>query len=203
MEYKKRNDFKVLTWSVIGFALIIIITASLEVISPDQALGLFFSAVLVTVTIWYAANTKRMAKSANEQAEASVKMAEETRKQRYASVRPVIDIKIKELRGKYLFLLDNIGIGPATDVRSGFADIDRKGIQFLSIGALKAGAAFPEEFELPIKNKGDKTSVFVIYKDIYDQSFESTRNLEMTATGLDMGYLIVKRLSTTEGTFND
>jgi hypothetical protein len=191
MEKKKRNDFIALSLSVAGFTLAILIPAVLEKISLDQALGLLFSAVLVTVTIWYAANTKRMAK--------------EMREQRYDALRPVIDIedveKIDSNAGPVLKSINkrpatveekilsypfectfrNYGAGAAVDVYSPCNQSDQGNIVLRSIGNIQANERKDirtnnENVQFIMARKiGKRWALVAYYKDIYGRCFESKR----------------------------
>ncbi len=81
--------------SVATVVLIIVLSTLINIGKLDfaQAIQITITFVLVLVTVIYVLRTSEIAKATREQAEASVKMAEEMREQRYDEVRPVIDIQ--------------------------------------------------------------------------------------------------------------
>ena len=191
----------------IFYGLVIIAVAVVGIRSTLAAtvINLVLLAGLIGLTAMYAYSTHKIAEATREQASeikkqayASTEMANEMREQRYDSVRPLIDIEIRELSGSFLFRLRNIGVGPTTNVHSGFIDRIAGGIRLKFVGAIAARETFPEEFELPLKQEGDNTTILVYYTDVYEHFFESKRELKITKDDLDMGILRTHKLTIEE-----
>ena len=136
--------------------------------------------ILVLLTAVYVSRVR-------QQADASVKMAEEMREQRYDSVRPIIDIErkpesrelAKQAYGDFseglLCILRNIGVGPATDVYS-FVHIDCK-CQLHPFGALAKNGEI-EKLPLSLKQRNGRNVLVAYYRDVYDRCFESSREVK-------------------------
>jgi len=150
----------------------------------------------IILMIGLVAITAAYASSAEKQANASVKMAEAMRNQRYDTVRPVIDFKLQELypvttkegltieeREKADLAifpgckLHNIGIGSATDVYSFTLTVGGERRQ-LYLGSLVKGAT-TEEAILSTEQRGDCWFLVAYYRDAYGQSFESSREVHL------------------------
>lgn len=160
---------------------------------------------LVAVTSFYAW-------SASRQADASTEMAEEMKEQRYDSVRPLIDIRRiehgeswaesqallteqrKEAYGDYSqglsCRLHNIGVGPATDVYSFVQTPDGK-CQLLPFGAL-AEDGKTDKYRLSLKQSDNRTVLIAYYRDIYDNCFESSR--EVIKGKVHLGQLKIRKI---------
>jgi len=167
-------------------------------------------ASLVGATIVYA-------RAAKQQADASVRMAEEMKEQRYAALRPIIDIvkwKVRyprdvvkqedDIRSGQLQglpgILHNIGVGPAIDVYS-FIQISNNERQFHVFGTLATGATTPEE-ELSLEQRDGHTILIAYYKDVYGNLFESSREVTVDRDKLsvNVGELKVRPLPKKEHT---
>ncbi len=121
---------------------IIIIVMIIMVANKSQTLEHVLLAGLIAVTTWYAYSTIKIAKAAKRQADASMKMAEEMRKQTIMSSRPWIIQKAihedeKQIRPiedsfnpNYFshFEIYNAGNGPAIELEISLRDrLDREG----------------------------------------------------------------------------
>jgi hypothetical protein len=159
--------------------------------------------VLVIVTGIYAWRTVVISRSTGRQADASAKMAEEMKNQRYDMVRPVIDIQwepdthgeIKlmnnagqiaiakgqtpQLPDKLTCRLCNVGIGPATDVYSYIqsgTEPDYECHQLRSFGLLRVkGDLGPRP--LSLKEIENRKFLIVYYRDIHNRCFQSIREV--------------------------
>jgi len=158
--------------------------------TDSDLIQLILMGLLVAITGIYAWRTFSISNATKKQADASMKMAEETKKQRYDTVRPVIDIqrrggdKIREgLAAKaeeYSYglscILHNIGLGPATDiysfVQNPFSD-ERQRFEF---GTLAAGGK-AEEMRLSLDQEDNQKALVAYYKDVYGRTFESSREV--------------------------
>lgn len=132
--------------------------------------------ILVCVTIYYAVQTRKMAK--------------ETLNQRYDTFRPVIDIErdfgghdqISEVlateKQDYPYgiscILDNIGVGSAIDVYS-YGVIDKKSRGCI-LGTIKVGDN-KRPFTLSSQQMGNRRFLVAYYRDIYGRFFESKREV--------------------------
>ena len=151
---------------------------------------------LVAVTIFYAL-------SASRQADASVKMAEEMREQRYDSVRPIIDIErinpqkttelAREAYGDYskglACALRNIGVGPALDVYP-FIQTDKER-HLHPFGAL-AKSGETGELPLSLEQRNGRNVLVAYYRDVYDRCFESSREVKKGV--VQLGPLEIRRI---------
>lgn len=143
--------------------------------------------ILVFITAMYAL-------SASEQANASVKMAEEMRYARYDTVRPVIDIqrdqwdedKISEAiaasdgdtSSGLSCALHNIGLGPALDVYSFVKNPFSGGRQHHDFGTLATGEK-TYKMNLSAKQADGRIALLAYYKDVYGRAFESSREVSV------------------------
>jgi len=161
---------------------------------------------LVLVTAFYAS-------SANRQADASVKMADEMKEQRYDAFRPIIDIVVQLMKGEELIkqgldakegkfpkslpcILRNIGVGPALELYSfieGAGDEPRRwdfGAIPVAIGEEEMGYA--PEMRLLLEQRGNHRALVAYYKDVYGNRFESSREVALGKVGV--GPLILRSL---------
>ena len=76
--------------AVIIFAAVIAVVAVLGRIDTAQTIQLIITFVLVLVTVAYVMRTTEIAKATRQQADASVKMAKEMKKQRYSENLPLL-----------------------------------------------------------------------------------------------------------------
>ncbi len=176
---------------LIGFNLLDLSTK----VSVGDLLNIVVLVILVLVTSFYAVQTLEIAKATREQADASVKMAEEMREQRYDAVRPVIDIerhptelerasvvlntdgKQERFPDKLTCILRNIGIGPATDVYSFTPTVggERRRQDF---GTLPINGESGREIPLlSPEQRGDRWFLVAYYRDLYGRCFESSREV--------------------------
>lgn len=193
-------------------------------INTGQVVEIFVLAVLVCATAWYVQHTKdiadatkEQAKATREQAEASVKMAEEMREQRYDTLRPIIDIlgqrvePIEMARQAYgakegefpkglPCILRNIGVGPAIEVYSFIEDAKGETCRWdfgsipVAIGAEEMG--YTREMSLSLRQRGEHKALVAYYKDVYDNPFESSREvcLDSEKSTLKIGPLKIRSL---------
>ena len=158
--------------------------------TPTDWIQAISMVVLVVVTGIYVWRTHVISKATKQQAEASVKMAEEMREQRYDSVRPVIDIQDQELGAMELgrigyggllsklpCVLHNIGLGPAIDVYS-FIEGSSDECQQFDFGTLATGGKTSKPMNLSLKHKGNPMVLVACYKDVYGRTFKSSRKVE-------------------------
>ena len=154
--------------------------------------------VLIGVTAYYAWRTHALSKSAKMQAEASVKMAEEMKKQRYDTVLPVIDIEILDVQKQannqqseaplgstfyeLSFVFHNIGLGPAIAVTS--ATLTPAVIRLWD--TLEAGGK-TKKMSLSLKPKDGLLTLSVFYLDAYERKFESGRQVNIENRKFDWG----------------
>ncbi len=152
--------------------------------------------VLVVVTGIYAWGTYVTSKATKEQAEASVRMADEMRKQRYDTVRPVIDIRsiLYTKKGQDILFKDlsscgvtctlhNIGLGPAIDVNSCIQDGNQQSRNF-NFGTLVVGGGIAR-YPLSLNQEEAQRLLVVSYKDVYDRHFKSTREVQIVKENAD------------------
>jgi uncharacterized membrane protein len=66
-----------------------------ELITFSQAIDLMLTFALILITTIYVKRTADIAKATKEQANASIKMAEETRNARFAALKPIISRVLK------------------------------------------------------------------------------------------------------------
>lgn len=162
-----------------------------DAIIAASALGnLILIGALVCVTIRYARETGRIAEAAHEQAEATVRMAQETRRSREDGSRPVLDIQqieqaefgtgdeamaqaMRQLqRDDHVWCkLKNIGKGPALNITAQVARHDGATQEVLGTLGVGDGAA-----RKPFAVIKDKDSfIEVRYQDVYGRQFFSRR----------------------------
>lgn len=145
-------------------------------IAAVQAIAMM---VLVGVTSYYAAQTRKMAK--------------EMLNQRYDIFRPVIDIdpyksEPKELAKEaykakngalpehLMCLLRNVGVGPAIDVLS-YVYYERRWLH--SFGTIATIGTDLDPMQLSLEGKNNRKVLIVYYKDVYGRCFESSREVSV------------------------
>ena len=158
--------------------------------------------ILVGVTAFYAWKTYDLSTDAKRQADASVKMADEMKEQRYDTVRPVIDIELVErstdlskraysdreqvilngLRGK----LVNRGLGPAMDVQSYI--VTESGKEKHNFGVIGKGKEY-DPLQLALLSENNFAFVRVEYRDIYGRLLESKREFVQEKSIFPLGPL--------------
>lgn len=156
-----------------------------EWIQLGGSVVLFFTLLAV---LWYAWEARQMTKAAKEQVEASVNMAEEAKQQRRDSVKPVVVFRgyvtgtkggdilsnIVDVAGGLAGIaLDNIGIGPALDVRA------LRPLRFLPpLGSGEHSAAFTlEDVTEGERRSGHELMLEVTYKDVFGNSVVTLQKL--------------------------
>lgn len=141
---------------------------------------------LVTITAVYAYSTE--------------KMAEEIKEQRYAAARPKIDIQrdidVADVARQTLeanaalsedtshglsCILHNIGVGPAIDVHSFIQHPERGRLPWNFVTLAAGGKTERKNFSL--KHENNRMALVAYYKDIYDQVFESSREVSIDKVG--------------------
>ena len=177
-----------------------------------ELIQVILTSVLVIITSLYVWRTFVISRSAARQADASSKMAKEMEEQRYASLRPIIDImriehgegwaesqvlrseQSKEAYGDYSqglsCRLHNIGVGTATDVYSFVQTPDGK-CQLLLFGAL-AKDGKTDKYRLSLKQSDNRTVLIAYYRDVYDNCFESSR--EVIKGKVHLGQLKIRKI---------
>jgi len=126
-----------------------------------------------------------------------MKMADEMRKQRYDSLRPVIDIeRYRPLSGENVrleakeayaarsgelpddlgCLLRNIGVGPAIDALSFIHDEERLPYSF---GTIAVNATNPYPIKLSLEEKDNRKVLIAYYRDVYGRCFGSIREVSV------------------------
>lgn len=182
-------------WNIVlGFTfatlLIVYLTLKAYTIAPADFVQIMLTFGLVLATIQYAI-------SAAKQADVSVKMAKEMKKQRYDTVRPVIDIyrdptdedKMSEafaaIKGDasqgLSCALHNVGLGPAIDLYS-FVQTS-SGSQSYDCGTLAVGEK-TSRMKLSMINEINKDHpsdllLAALYRDVYDRDFISSREVSV------------------------
>jgi len=198
---------------ILLFAVFLTYRAS-ELESADWA-QIILMIALVAVTGFYAL-------SASKQANASVKMAKEMKKQRYDTVRPVIDIQWQALTDDRRLgeaasspsqlasdgcscILRNIGLGPAIDVysfvRSHSGERHRYDFGTIAIPAIEGEFQPSIPTILSPKQEGERVVIEIHYKDVYGQSFESNREVIGKVGDWKLGPLQIRLVE--EGENND
>ena len=173
-----RNESKVLSISFIFFAIIDGFLFITHTIDMEQALNLILLFLLVFVTTIYAKRTAEIAKETRTQADASLKMAKETRDARFAALKPIVRIGwIGSKRGEAIDVsFKNIGLGPALNL---VCYLTHSGHSFkfkhdkyvaMEVGE-KGDILFPtEDFDFM---EWDKLAINCDYRSVYGQSFRS------------------------------
>ena len=208
---KKEIIILVALWIV----LIVALFAYEDRITTAEVITILTTAVLVSVTYFYAWRTA-------EQAKANKEMAEETRKARHAAFRPVLSLleigkydpnRIYVEDNKYItpvppvpqvkfsrcvVKVRNVGVGPALDVEY----LDHEGNK-KSESVIEVATTPPEnEWRLYVKVEGieggeGRGSIIMRYKDIFDNEneFESKREVWFEAGEIkNIGPLQIREL---------
>jgi hypothetical protein len=205
----KKEDYGVLIvifLAILGALIILITEIHEDSASIAQALLTF---ALVMITYIYVKRTTEIAKATKEQAEASIRMADEMREQRYNSAMPIIDIQEDKNQRSLLHRgasaslghlpqyiqcrLINIGLGPAIDLCS-FIYSSNKRWKY-SFGTLSNGAETDSE-NLFLEKEGDHTYLVAYYRDIYDRNFKSIRKvtLDEKLNNIEIGQLQTRKI---------
>ncbi len=162
--------------------------------TPTDWIQAISMVVLVIITVVYAWRTHAISKATKKQAEASVKMAEEMREQRYDTVRPVIDIYREQSPEEQISealsardgdtshglscVFHNIGPGPAIDAYSFVQNPFSGEGQRLEFGTLAAKER-SHKMKLSLNQEGSRTTLVVYYRDVNNRSFESRREVSI------------------------
>jgi len=201
---KRRKNILVLAAGGIALVIVVSVIGAIHIaLAPVFTLVLY--AGLVAVTVVYVYILMETAAAARQQAEASVKMAEETKEQRYDTVRPVIDIQrdlgeqireglaaqSEEFSYGLWCTLRNIGVGPAIDVYS-YVRIDSER-QLWPFGTLPIGEPTLKK-RLSLEHTGDRMVLVAYYKDVYGRDFGSRREvtLDQERSGWKIGPLEIE-----------
>jgi len=186
-----------------------------------ELVPIILTGVLVIITGVYAWRTFAISKATEKQANASVKMAEEMKEQRYDALRPIIDIveqptksmeKTKQVfdarEGKFpkdlLCKLRNIGVGPAIEAFSfieGAEDKPRRwdfGTIPVAVGEKEMG--YTHEMRLSLEKRDDYMVLVAYYKDVYGNPFESIREVSVDREAVNIGALKISQLPKKEHT---
>ena len=115
---------------IIGVLLALLIVYKVNELSTADWAQTLLTIGLVLVTAIYAFSTEKIAKATKEQAEASIKMAEEMKNQRILVSKPIIIQKAvyEKSQGKYLFShfeIYNAGSGPAIEMEISLLDKEK------------------------------------------------------------------------------
>jgi len=184
---------------VIGLSIAIVIYAVpvswltiRGIILPPELIDTIILFILASATIFYAIRTSDIAK-------ATKKQADEIKKQRYDTVRPVIDIIIieqsitpregslqaygaspKDLPCK----LRNVGVGPAIAVHSFIEDIHNSdgNPRRWDFGTLPSAAGkieYTQEMRLLLMKNNNQRALVAYYEDVYGNRFESIREVNL------------------------
>jgi hypothetical protein len=185
---------------VAGFIVYLYIVNEIDI---TNAISLFVTLILVAVTAVNVQLTTNAVISAKHQANASIKMAEEMKNQRYDSVRPVLDIEVissgielstlaytkdksKIILQHITCKLHNVGVGPAIDVFSHRVS-DGKCVDYpwgiISVGVDMCADSFA------LDNEADGYYVISKYKDIYNRDFLSRRKVITSSSEFVTGSL--------------
>jgi len=198
----------------VGVLFILYLVYNLRQIEPVDWVQIMLMLALVAVTLL-------SAMSAIRQANASVKMAEEMKEQRYAALKPIIDIQkqigsgldsareeMAALKGELPEALPckliNIGPGPAIDVYS-FIEYPIGKRSRWDFGTIAAGCESPSQAQLFLEPQGDRSFLVAYYKDVYNQRFKSSREVKINKEDrrLDMAPLAICKLPKEEHNNND
>jgi len=183
----------------LGAIFVIYLSINFDKIPPADWAQIMLTGGLVTITGLYTIATQK-------QAEASIKMAEEMREQRYDTVRPVIDIVTMGLSSLELAKLAyaakegklpkdlpcklrNVGVGPAIEVYSFIEDAKGETCRWdfgsipVAIGEEEMGHTL--EMPLSLQQRGEHKALVAYYKDVYGRWFESSREVRIGAVDPD------------------
>ncbi len=198
-EQMTKGEQKGLIWGGIIFGIVLAVVLKFNLISTE-AIQLIITFVLVSITAIYVKRTSDISKATREQADASMKMAEEMREQRYDTFRPIIDIVEPVMGPKEMATLAynakegvfpkdwpcrmrNIGVGPAIELYSFIEDAKGKprrwdfGAIPVAIGKEQMG--YTDEVRLLLEQRGNCRALVVYYKDVYGNSLESIREVSV------------------------
>ena len=192
MDKQNRN---ILILAIAGFAFVIFISVLGAInINYASVYTLVLYAGLIVVTILYAYFTFGVA-------QASLKMAEEMREQRYGAVRPIIDIvreadgarvlgeamegSVGQITDGLLCRICNIGVGPAMDVVTVVMSFS-VGSMKKSFGTMGVGD-HTEPYLLSIMQGSGRQELCVYYSDIYGNRYQSRREVRITDAGIELG----------------
>ena len=201
--------------AVIIFAAVIAVVAVLGRIDTAQTIQLIITFVLVLVTVAYVLRTAEIAKATRQQANASMKMAEEMKQQRYDAVRPIVDIVIKEqsitaqesisqaygAKPKDLpCQLRNVGVGPAIRVHSFIEDIDDPdgNPRRWDFGILPVAMEYTQEMRLLLMQRDNQRTLVAYYEDIYGNTFESIREVNLDEVVRSRGPTKIRKITEEE-----
>ena len=161
-----------------------------KVITTAEAINITVVSFLVFATFMYVKRTAETADAAKQQADASVRMAEEMRDAKYDALRPIIDIQVQrmdpmslarigygELPQELSCVLCNIGLGPATDVYSFIQPPSSKRQRYDFVSNTLATRKKTEEMSLSLNQENDRKALVAYYKDVYGRGFESSREV--------------------------
>jgi len=188
-----------------------------DIITTAQAIEPTILFVLVLVTAMYVKRAAETANAAKQQADASVKMAEEMRNARYDALRPIIDIVEPMMEPREMATLAynaregifpkdwpcrmrNIGVGPAIELYSFIEDAKGKprrwdfGAIPVAIGEEEMG--YTREMRLFLETRNNHRALVAYYKDVYGRTFESSREVTFNKekTGYEIGPLKIRPL---------
>ncbi|MDP2718436.1 MAG: hypothetical protein Q8P44_01180 [Dehalococcoidia bacterium] len=144
------------------FAIVLAIVLSLKLIDVAQAIQIIITFVLVLVTVVYVKRTADIAKATKQQADASMKMAEEMREQWQSEARPHLLLRLKDgcvpwdpnsggvvgaggpMDWKpFTVMIANGGKGPAVNICAGFWFPEDVSPFLNSVGYLMPGQECP------------------------------------------------------------
>jgi len=155
--------------------------------TASELIQVILMGLLVLVTGIYAWRTFSISQATEKQAEASVKMAEEMKEQRYAALKPIIDIQKAvgsalngareeiaahkgELPPALPCQLRNIGPGPAIDVHSLIEDAlgqpHRWDFGTIPVAIAEEEMGYTHKMRLLLQQRDDNR-VLVVYKKMY------------------------------------
>ena len=196
--------------SLLGALFIIYLSYSINEIRPSEWAQILLLLGLVGVTGFYAL-------SATRQANASKEMAEEMKDARYDALRPIIDIVEQTVEPREMATraynakegifpkklscqLRNIGVGPAVEVYSFIEDARGETCRW-DFGAIPVAIGEEEmgytcEMPLSLQQRGEHKALVAYYKDVYDNPFESSREvcLDREKSALKIGPLKIRPL---------
>ena len=124
-----KKEVKVLGFGILGIVILLIVLRLSNAIDAAQGIQILITFTLVGVTLAYVKRTADIARAAKEQAEASVKMAEEMREQRLSEAQPYLLLRLKarvvqwdsieqdkHRPTEFEITIQNVGKGTATDL---------------------------------------------------------------------------------------
>ena len=153
-----------------------------DITIPVENIELILLLILASATVFYAFRTSDIAKATREQAEASVKMAEEMRDQSYTMIKPLVNIEFVEdaaelqasdeelEKGGITCYLKNVGIGPAIDTYSYIqGNTDKYKFNILESGVKTGNKKFA------LNKITGKLRLEVYYNDLHGRRYKSWR----------------------------